>query len=193
MNSDLTQADYDNQAYALLADLSPEDTTPGRHIPAPDHVAPGIAPFVVPDGYTVRETVETTAEGTRTIREVVPLAPPPVPAAPTAPVPAAAPTAITERRTLPQWLTSNRAKLRAAAYLTGAASVTTIGAVYGSDIAAGVSAGATALWHATLTVLKIGGIVVAAGVFLRIVFGGRKRRPRTGTFEGSITGTWRQD
>ncbi|MER0443051.1 hypothetical protein ABR738_00420 [Streptomyces sp. Edi4] len=194
MHSDLTQAEYDSQARALLARLENEAITSTRNVPAPGPVAPGIAPFVVPDGYTVRETVETTADGgTRTIREVVPLAPPPASTAAAAPAPrpAPAPSAFTERRALPQWLTSTRAKAKAIAYVTGAAAVTTVGAVYGADIATSVSAGATVLWHATLTVLKVGGICLAGALFLRLVFGGGRRR--TGTFEGSIKGTWRQD
>ncbi|MCZ0984007.1 hypothetical protein O1L60_45415 [Streptomyces diastatochromogenes] len=194
MHSNLTQAEYDSQARALLERLENEDTTSTRHIPAPGPVAPGIAPFVVPDGYTVRETVETTAEGgTRTIREVVPSPrrrrPRPRGARPH-PVPV--PSAFAEHRTLPQWLTSTRAKAKAIAYVTGAAAITTVGAVYGADIAASVSAGATALWHATLTVLKVGGICLAGALVLRVIFGGGRRR-RTGTFEGSIKGTWRQD
>ncbi|MFB7649319.1 hypothetical protein ACFC0S_16325 [Streptomyces sp. NPDC056084] len=193
MHSDLTQAEYDSQARALLAHLENEATTSTRHIPAPGPVAPGIAPFVVPDGYTVRETVETTADGnTRTIREVVPLAPPPAPTAPApTPRPAPTPSAFAEHRALPQWLTSTRAKAKAIAYVTGAAAVTTVGAVYGADIATNVSAGATVLWHATLTVLKVGGICLAGALFLRLILGGSRRR--TGTFEGSIKGTWRQD
>ncbi|WP_435245074.1 hypothetical protein [Streptomyces tendae] len=193
MHSDLTQAEYDRQARDLLANLEHVDTT-ARHIPAPGPVAPGIAPFVVPDGYYVRETVETTADGhTRTVREVVPLVPvaetpapaPVAPAAP-APAPAAVPSAITAHRSLPAWITP-----RTIAYGTGAAAVTTVGAVWGADIAASVSAGATALWHATVSVLKVVGICVGGALLLRLIFGGGRRR--TGTFEGSVRGTWRQD
>lgn len=193
MHSDLTQAEYDQQARDLLANLEHVDTT-ARHIPAPGPVAPGIAPYVIPDGYYVRETVETTVDGhTRTVREVVPLAPvaePPAPArvAPAAPAPAPAPvpSAITEHRPLPGWITP-----RTIAYGTGAAAVTTVGAVWGNDIAASVSVGATALWHATLTVLKVGGICLGGALILRVIFGGGRRRG--GTFEGTVRGTWRRD
>ncbi|MDX3165860.1 hypothetical protein PV516_18920 [Streptomyces scabiei] len=200
-NVSLTKAEYAT-AQALLADLGNE-TTPGRHIPLPGPVAPGIAPFTVPEGYTLRETHKTNTDGsTEIIREAVPLGQPtPPPAAPrpamsASPDPASLPTAFMERerRTLPPWLTVNRRKLKLAAYLAGAAAVTTTGAVYGDDITAAASSGLHTLWGATLTVLKVVGIVVAGALFLRIVFGGgRKRQPRTGTFEGSLRGTWRED
>ncbi|MEV1042318.1 hypothetical protein AB0J01_37750 [Streptomyces sp. NPDC050204] len=195
MTPDLTTDEYDT-ARALLSNLDPEDTI-AKHIPGP--VAPGITPFVVPDGYTIRETVETTADGTKVTRDCIPLDPAPHPAAPTVPTtrvtlaPTEAPSTLPERRTLPTWLTMNRRKAKTAAYLAGAAGATTIGAVYGNDITAALTAGATALWHATLTVLKYGAIAVGAALFLRIVLGGRGRCSRTGTFEGSIKGTWRQD
>ncbi|MER5302282.1 hypothetical protein ABT039_22870 [Streptomyces lasiicapitis] len=197
--SDLTTDEY-NTARVLLADIGP-DATAARHIPAPGPVAPGIAPLVVPEGYTVRERYRTNPDGSaELIREVVPLeaapqAAAPRPTAPTAPVHAPIPSAITERRTLPEWLQENRLRLKAATCLAGGAAVTTVGAVYGNDIASGVSAGADALWGATVTVLKFTGIVlgiaVGVGLFCRIVFGGGKKPPRGGTFEGSIKGTWR--
>uniref|UniRef100_UPI002FDC208F hypothetical protein n=1 Tax=Streptomyces sp. IBSBF 2950 TaxID=2903528 RepID=UPI002FDC208F len=113
------------------------------------------------------------------------------------PDPASLPTAFMdrERRSLPQWLTTNRSKLKAATYLAGAAAVTTVGAVYGNDISAAVNSGLHTLWGATLTVLKVVGIAVGVGLALRLIFGGssRGRRPRTGTFEGSLRGTWRED
>ncbi|MEV5454275.1 hypothetical protein [Streptomyces sp. NPDC052535] len=181
-------------ARALLSVLE-SDSTAQEQFAAPGTAAPGIAPLVVPDGYTIRETERTTPDGSKeVIREVVPLAPAAdtTPPRPAAPAPASA--VSTERRTLPQWLTDNRRRLKAGTYVAGAAAVTTVGAVYGHDITTAVSAGAAAVWSATVTVLKIVGVVVLVGVFARIAFGGgRNRRPRTGTFEGSIKGTWRQD
>lgn len=180
MTPDLTQAEYET-AHALLSRLAPETTSP---TPEPAHGA-----VTVPEGYTLRETTETTADGTTKVtREVVPLAPTPPPAGSAAPLP----TAVTQQRTLPEWLAANRRKVKATGYLTAAAAVTTVGAVYGTEIAAGVTAGAAALWTATVTVLKVTGVVVAAALVLRVVFGGR-RRPRTGTFEGTFKGTWSQD
>lgn len=187
-------------ARALLSVLESDSPAKEQPFPTPGPVAPGITPFVVPDGYTIRETERTNPDGSKeVVREVVPLAPAagtnsPRPAAPAAPAPAPTPAAFTERRTLPQWLTDNRSRLKAGTYLAGAAAVTTVGAVYGHEITAAVSAGAAAVWSATVTVLKVVGVVVAVGLFARIAFGGgRDRRPRTGTFEGSIKGTWRQD
>ncbi|MFD5451223.1 hypothetical protein [Streptomyces sp. NPDC127100] len=184
-------------ARALLSVLESDTPANEQPFPTPGPAAPGATPFVVPDGYTIRETERTNPDGSKeVVREVVPLAPaagttPHHPAAP-APEPTAA--AFTERRTLPQWLTDNRRRLKAGTYLAGATAVTTVGAVYGHDITAAVSAGADAVWSATVTVLKVVGVVVAVGLFARIAFGGgRNRRPRTGTFEGTIKGTWRQD
>ncbi|QKV98293.1 hypothetical protein HUT19_42005 (plasmid) [Streptomyces sp. NA02950] len=193
-NVRLSKSEYDT-AQALLADLS--DTTPGRHIPQPGPVAPGIAPFVVPDGYTVRETHKTNTDGsTEMVREVVPLEQPtPPPAAPrramsASPDPASLPTAFMERerRTLPQWLTWNRRKLKAATYLAGVAAVTTVGAVYGNDIVDAIDSGLHTLWGATITVLKVVGVVLAGALFLRIVFGGARRKR-----SGGFSGTWWED
>ncbi|MFJ2752673.1 hypothetical protein [Streptomyces sp. NPDC087297] len=183
----LTKDQYDAAARELLDSLGTDDSLTSRHIPTPGPVAPGIAPLVVPDGYTLRETHRTHTDGsTELIREFVR---DPAPQAGPHPVP----TAFTERRTLPDWLADNARKVKAATYLAGAAAVTTAGAVYGDAIAAGITAGAGALWSATLTVLKVIGVAAGIGVLLRLTFGGRRRRPRTGTFEGVVRGTWRQD
>ncbi|MFZ3475321.1 hypothetical protein ACODT3_42540 [Streptomyces sp. 4.24] len=187
----LTEDQYETAARALLASLDGADGLNGRHVPAPGPAAPGVTPLVVPDGFTLRETHRTHTDGsTELIREFVR-----DPAASGTPHPAAAPapTAITARRTLPDWLADNSRNVKAAAYLAGAAAVTTAGAVYGDAIAAGIAAGAGALWSATLTVLKVVGVIAGIGLLLRFTFGGRSRRPRTGTFEGTLRGTWRQD
>ncbi|MFD5881065.1 hypothetical protein [Streptomyces yangpuensis] len=188
----LTKDEYDAAARALLEGLGSEDTLSGRHIPTPGPVASGIAPLVVPDGYTLRETHRSHPDGsTELIREFVR---DPATGPTGHPAPAPVPTSIPERRTLPDWLTDNRRNLKAAAYLAGAAAVTTAGAVYGDAIAAGITAGTAALWSATVTVLKVIGVAVGLGLLLRVAFGGgRRRRPRTGTFEGVVKGTWRQD
>ncbi|MER6253614.1 hypothetical protein ABT224_19890 [Streptomyces sp. NPDC001584] len=185
----LTKDEYDAAARTLLESLGPEDSLTSRHIPAPGPVAPGITPLVVPDGYTLRETHRTHPDGsTELIREFV------RDTAPGGSTPPPAPAAITTRRTLPDWLADNSRKAKAATYLAGAAAVTTVGAVYGDAIAAGITAGAGALWAATLTVLKVIGVAAGVGLLLRLTFGGgRRRRPRTGTFEGVVRGTWRQD
>ncbi|MEU3399537.1 hypothetical protein [Streptomyces filamentosus] len=186
MTSDLSKAEYET-AYALLSGLGPETTTSTSSSPDLD---PTRSSLIVPDGYTVRETVETTPDGTTKVtREFVPL---PFSAPPAGPE-RSVPTGSAARRTLPEWLSENRRKTKATVYLTAAAAVTTVGTAYGTDIAAGITAGADALWTATITVLKVTGIVVAAALVLRVAFGGRRRRPRTGTFEGSFKGVWRQD
>ncbi|MFE9466858.1 hypothetical protein ACFYNW_24935 [Streptomyces virginiae] len=84
-------------------------------------------------------------------------------------------------------------KLQAATYLAGAATVTAVGVIHGEAIAAGITAGASAVWSATVTVLKVTGLAIGIGLVLRVAFGGRRRRGRTGTFEGVVRGTWRQD
>ncbi|MFD6534988.1 hypothetical protein [Streptomyces goshikiensis] len=188
----LTDAQYDTAARALLASLDGEDSPSSRHVPAPGPAAPGINPLVVPDGFTLRETLRTHTDGsTELIREFV--RDPAAASGTPRPAAAPAPTAITARRTLPDWIADNGRNVKAAAYLAGAAAVTTAGAVYGDAIAAGIAAGAGALWSATLTVLKVVGVIAGVGLLLRFTFGGRSRRPRTGTFEGTLRGTWRQD
>lgn len=189
----LTEAQYETAARTLLASLDGgEDSPSSRHVPAPAPTTPGIPPLVVPDGFTLRETHRTHTDGsTELIREFVR-----DPAAAGTPIPAptaSAPTAITARRTLPDWLADNSRNVKAAAYLAGGAAVTTVGAVYGDAIAAGIAAGAGALWSATVIVLKVVGVIAGIGLLLRFTFGGRSRRPRTGTFEGTLRGTWRQD
>lgn len=208
----------DDIARRLLDEAYGDDATSARHIPAPapvdrrlirealdttapDSAAPGITPSFVPEGYTLRETHRTNADGsTELIREHIPFpaistpVPEPAVARPaTAAVSAGAPTPFVERRSLPDWLTANRRRLKAGAYFAGATAVTVVGGVYGNEIAAAVTAGAAAVWAATVTVLKIVGVAVAVGIGLRIAFGGKRGGSRTGTFEGSMKGTWRQD
>ncbi|MEU2453937.1 hypothetical protein ABZ605_28140 [Streptomyces sp. NPDC012765] len=192
----LTDAQYETAARTLLASLENEGSPSSPHVPAPGPAAPSINPLAVPAGFTLRETYRNNPDGsTELIRELVRDAavaagtPRPAPATVAAP----APTAIATRRTLPEWLADNSRNVKAGAYLAGGAAVTTVGAVYGDAIAAGIAAGAGALWSATLTVLKVVGVIAGIGLLLRFTFGGRSRRPRTGTFDGTLRGTWRQD
>ncbi|WP_372412644.1 hypothetical protein [Streptomyces luteireticuli] len=169
--------EYEARARQLLAEAY--DDAPARHVPTPGPVAPGIAPLVVPEGYTVRETHRTHADGTtEVVREI----------APPAPAGQADASPDTDDQGRPDWLAAHRARIRLSAYLTGAGAVTVLGGVYGSDIVGTITAGAAALWAATVTVLKVVAGTVVVGVALRIAFGGRKRR---GTFEGTVRGTWR--
>ncbi|MFF4409835.1 hypothetical protein [Streptomyces sp. NPDC001404] len=184
----------DDIARRLLDEALSDEITPARHIPAPGRVTPGIAPFVVPEGYTVRETHRTLPDGSIELeREVVP--PAPDLAARVAPaVPARAPHEVVEpMQLLPGWLTGNRRRIKAVAFLTGAAGTATVAGIYGSEIAAGITTAAAAVWSATVTVLKIVGIGLGVGLALRLAFGGGSKRSRTGTFEGSFKGTWRKD
>ncbi|MFI1530850.1 hypothetical protein [Streptomyces griseus] len=179
-------------ARKLLDEAYSDEGAPARGVPAP---GAGITPFAVPAGYTIRETYRTHPDGsTDLIREAVPLvAPPTAPHQHAAPV--AGPAALAADRAapaaLPLWL-GNRARIKAAAYLGGGTALAAVGGVYGPQIASGVTAAAAAVWTATLTVLKIVGIAVLAGVAVRIACGGGKRS-RGGTFEGEVKGTWRAD
>ncbi|MFI1189285.1 hypothetical protein [Streptomyces californicus] len=185
-------------ARKLLDEAYSDEAAPAGGVPAPAPMAPGagITPFAVPAGYTIRETYRTHPDGsTDLIREAVPLV-----ASHTAPHQHAAPVAgpagqAADRAApaaLPSWLNGNRARIKAAAYLSGGTALAAVGGVYGPQIATGVTAAAAAVWTATLTVLKIVGVAVLAGVAVRIACGGGKRG-RGGTFEGEVKGTWRAD
>lgn len=160
------------------------DTTP-----APPAAAAPTVP-VPPPGYTLRTIHRTTADGGSEVSyEVVPLAPIPAAAPVAGPVPAAGP------RSLPDWLTSNSRKVKAACYLTGGTSLAALAALYGPTVGAGAAAAAAGLWAATLTALKFIAAIVVGAVVIAAMAGGKSgsRKPKTGTFEGTITGTWKQD
>ncbi|MEU2076623.1 hypothetical protein [Streptomyces sp. NPDC013489] len=180
---------------ARLLESAFEDDAPAAVAPAAP-TAPRVP--VPPPGYTLRTTQITTPDGgTRTEYEVVPLAP----AAPAAPAASYAVRDATltksgpDWRRLPEWLTANRRKIKAAAYLAGAGTLAAGAAIYGPAIGAGAAAAAAGVWAATLTVLKVVGIAVAAIVGLRVVvwiFGGSKKKS-SGTFRFSGGGTWERD
>ncbi|MEV6421750.1 hypothetical protein [Streptomyces sp. NPDC051662] len=195
MSPDTTQ--HDALARKLLDEVYSDSAPISRDIPAPAPVAPGTMPFVIPDGCTFRETHRTNADGsTELIRETLPLASPPaaVEHRSTAPATgtAASVGAGAARGSLPSWLTANRRRIKAGAYLGAGTALTVAGGVYGPQIASGITTAAAAVWAATLTVLKVVGLAVAIGVAVRIACGGGKRG-RTGTFEGTVKGTWRKD
>lgn len=192
MSPDTTQ--HDAVARKLLDEVYSDSTPISRDVPAPAPVAPGLMPFVIPDGYTLRETHRTNADGsTELIRETLPLAsPPPAAAEHRDAGTAASVEAGAARGSLPSWLTANRRRIRAGAYLGAGTALAVAGGVYGPQIASGITAAAAAVWAATLTVLKVVGIAVAIGAAARIACGGSKRG-RTGTFEGTVKGTWRKD
>ncbi|MFJ4343206.1 hypothetical protein [Streptomyces sp. NPDC088915] len=158
----------------------------------PDATTAPAAPTVPvpPPGYTLKTIHRTAPDGSSTVEyEIVPLAPL-TPAA----VPAAAAKKAGGPRILPAWLTTNAAKLKAAAYLAGGGALTAGIALYGPAVGAGIGAAAAGLWAFTLTALKVIGVFLGGLLVLRVLCGGGKdKKPRTGTFEGTLSGTWKQD
>ncbi|WP_431776509.1 hypothetical protein [Streptomyces cucumeris] len=180
---DPTTADHVRQllAEAKLVE-SAFETTPG---PAVAPAAPTVP--VPPPGYTLKTVHHTTPDGgSRVEYEVVPLAP-----LTPAGTPAGAGKEPGARRSLPDWLTANGRKIKAAVYLAGGGAVAAGAAIYGPAIGAGISAAAAGVWAATLTALKVIGIGIVGLVVLRVLFGGRRKK--SGTFEFSGTGTWKQN
>ncbi|GGZ83478.1 hypothetical protein [Streptomyces rubiginosohelvolus] len=153
---------------------------------APAAAAPAIPAPNVPEGYVAIPRQRTTPDGTVETRwDVIPLAP--LPAA----APTIVPTAAAEQRSLPDWLTDNRRKIKAGLYLAGIGGAATAAAVYGPAVGAGISAAAAGVWAATLTVLKVIGIAVGGLLVLKVLCGGRRKKSGTFTFSGS--GTWKQN
>ncbi|AWZ06882.1 hypothetical protein [Streptomyces sp. ICC4] len=77
-------------------------------------------------------------------------------------------------------------------YAGAAGAAVTVAAIYGPAIGAGAAAAAAGVWAAVITAAKVlGSIAFLLG--LVYVLAPRKRKPRTGTFEGVLSGTWRQD
>ncbi|MFH8642274.1 hypothetical protein [Streptomyces goshikiensis] len=145
---------------------------------------------VPPPGYTLRTIHRTTADGGSEVSyEVVPLAP--IPDF----TPSAGPAPIAGHRDLPDWLTANSRKVKAACYLIGGGSLAALAAIYGPAVGAGAAAAAAGLWAATLTGLKFLAAIVVGAVVIGAMAGGKSgsRKPKTGTFEGTVTGTWKQD
>lgn len=170
---------------ARLVESAFETTRPAAAAP----VTPAVP--VPPPGYTLKTIHHTTPDGgSRVEYEVVPLAPL---------TPATAPSEPGKETggpgSRPAWLTTNTAKLKAAAYLAGGGALTAGLALYGPAIGAGISAGAAALWAFTLTALKVVGVFLGGLLVLRVLCsnGGKDKKPRTGTFEGTLSGTWKQD
>ncbi|MEU8434522.1 hypothetical protein AB0F18_16685 [Streptomyces sp. NPDC029216] len=160
------------------------DTTPAPYAAA----APTVP--VPPPGYTLRTIHRTTADGGSEVSyEVVPLAPIPDFTPSAGPLPAAG------HRNLPDWLTANSRKVKAACYLIGGGSLAALAAIYGPAVGAGAAAAAAGLWAATLTGLKFITAIVVGAVVIGAMAGGKSgsRKPKTGTFEGIVTGTWKQD
>ncbi|MFF3843420.1 hypothetical protein [Streptomyces sp. NPDC001930] len=142
---------------------------------------------VPPPGYTLKTVHHTSPDGgSRVEYEVVPLAPLTGPT-----VPAGTGTQ-TATRSLPDWLTSNRRKVKAAFYLSAGGTVAAGAALYGPAVGAGISAAAAGVWAATVLVLKVVGIALGGLLVLRVLCGGKGKK-RSGTFEFSGTGTWKEN
>jgi hypothetical protein len=159
--------------------------------PTPSPAAAPAAPTVPvpPPGYTLKTVHHTTPDGgSRVEYEVVPLAP-----LTPAGTPAVAGKEPGARRSLPDWLTANSRKIKAAVYLAGGGAVAAGAAIYGPAIGAGISAAAAGVWAATVLVLKVVGVIFGSLLVLRVLCGGKSKKPRTGTFEGTLSGTWKQD
>ncbi|MFB8314711.1 hypothetical protein ACFC5T_40335 [Streptomyces sp. NPDC055961] len=169
---------------ARLVESAFETTRPAPAAPATPAVP------VPPPGYTLKTIHHTTPDGgSRVEYEVVPLALLAPSAAPSGPGKV---TGGPGGR--PAWLTTNTAKLKAATYLAGGGALTTGLALYGPAIGAGISAGAAALWGFVVTALKVVGVFLGGLLVLRVLCsGGKDKKPRTGTFEGTLSGTWKQD
>ncbi|MFI7020116.1 hypothetical protein [Streptomyces sp. NPDC050164] len=180
---DPTTADHVRQllAEAKLVESAFETTSSPAAAPA----APTVP--VPPPGYTLKTVHHTTPDGgSRVEYEVVPLAP-----LTPAGTPAGAGTETGARRSLPDWLTANRRKIKAAVYLAGGGAVAAAAAVYGPAVGAGISAAAAGVWAATVLVLKVVGIALGGLLVLRVLCGGRRKK--SGTFEFSGTGTWKEN
>lgn len=184
---DPTIADHVRQllAEAKLVESAFETTSSPAAAPAAP-TAPTVP--VPPPGYTLKTVHHTTPDGgSRVEYEVVPLAPL-TPAC----TPAGKEKETGERRSLPDWLTANSRKIKAAVYLAGGGAITAAAAIYGPAVGAGISAAAAGVWAATVTALKVIGVVLGGLLVLRVLCGGGRRK-KSGTFEFSGTGTWKQN
>ncbi|MFH9800493.1 hypothetical protein [Streptomyces virginiae] len=164
----------------LLAEAAAH-TTPAAPAPA----APSIPP-----GFRLVETTHPDGTVTRTFEPV---------ATPGADAPATAPADLPDATLakpgrIPAWAYSARAqKLAATAIALGTAGA--VAAVYGPAIGAGLTAAAAGVWAAIVTAAKVvGAVALGLGVLYVLASGGNKpRKPRTGTFEGVVRGTWKED
>lgn len=156
--------------------------------PTPAATTPTVP--VPPPGYTLRTTHRTTADGgSEVVHEVVPLAPVPLVGPVGNPAAAKRPAA---DRSLPDWLTDNTRLLKATVVVGSIGTAASIAAVYGPAIGAGAAAAAAGLWAATLTILKfVAAVVVGVVVIGALTTTGSKKK--TGTFEGTVQGAWKQD
>ncbi|MBD2829944.1 hypothetical protein ID875_21520 [Streptomyces globisporus] len=158
--------------------------------------APAAAPTaptvpVPPPGYTLRTVHHTTPDGgSRVEYEVVPLAP--VPAAGPVPGRTAGSGSPETRRDLPDWLTRNTRAIRAVFAAGSIGTAASLAVIYGPAVGAGAAAAAAGLWAAALTVLKVVAVVAVAAIVIGAM-APTSRKKATGTFEGTIQGTWKQD
>jgi hypothetical protein len=200
-NTDLVFAD-------LVAGFS-DDSTNARTIPTPERVLPGLDnALAVPPGYALRTRRITHPDGR--VEEISePVAQPAV----DTPAPAQArfggmaeasyamsvqqqAGAASDRgqRALPDWVTTNTAKRKAAIAAAGIGAATIIYCLYGDAIGASISHGLHQAWAFAAHVAGVvAGVGVLAGVVYFLLRPAGSRRPREGWFEGKISGRWGED
>ncbi|MFE3995037.1 hypothetical protein ACFXPW_25570 [Streptomyces goshikiensis] len=150
--------------------------------------APAPAAPSIPPGFRLVETTHPDGAVTRTFEPV---------AAPGAGVPAAEPADLPDATLaqpghIPAWAYSRRAqKLAAAALALGTAGA--VAAVCGPAIGAGLTAAAAGVWAAIVTAAKVVGAVALGLGVLYVLASSGSSKPRTGTFEGVVRGTWKED
>lgn len=172
----------DRDTYLAPAERAAADTLLAEAFADSPAITPPPAPSI-PPGFRL---VETTRPDGTTVREFIPE----TPAATTAATPAALPDATLDTAPrVPAWALSARA-VKAYCALVAVGAGVTVAVVYGPAIGAGLTAAAAAVWAAVVTAAKvIGTVVLVLGVAYVLL----PRRRRTGTFEGTVRGTWSQD
>ncbi|GCD40828.1 hypothetical protein [Streptomyces paromomycinus] len=150
----------------------------GEAFPNSAPYAPTAPPAPVPSGYTIRQTHRIGPDGgTETVYEVVPL-PAPSPALPSSSQ------SRPKRRCLPDWLlTHPRCVVAGAAVVAGGI----VGIVWAPQIVAGATAVGAVLavgFKLLVALAVIGGVVAVCTP---------PGRRRTGTFRGTVRGTWEED
>ncbi|MFF3625413.1 hypothetical protein [Streptomyces sp. NPDC002467] len=151
-------------------------------------VRPAPAAPAIPPGFRLVETVRP--DGT-TVREFIPQA---ATATPGEPAPAALPDATFPKPgRIPAWAYSTRA-LKTYCVLVATASTTALAVIYGPAIGAGLTEAAAGVWAAIVTAAKVlGSIALVLGLAYLFLPKNKNRAPRTGTFEGIVRGTWKED
>lgn len=196
-----SQAETDS-AFVTLVENYKSDTT--GHIAAPGRVLPGIDTPELPAGYALRTRRITHPDGTvEEIREPVTL---PVEDTATRPrfsgyadlsyaTATQQPASHPQNHRLPDWVTTNTAKRKAAIAVIGIGTATIIYSLYGDAIATSVSHGLHQAWAFATHAMAVAATValIGAGLYFLLRPKGGSRQPRGGWFEGKISGRWGED